>query len=98
MMRNGITRMISLVALSLAMIISMLLVQGGFKYDDQRFNVAVVKQEGFNSCTVGEGDKVFDSGDDTIQLNFGTTYFIDSESDVCAAGMKMAIQATAPPN
>ncbi|OMO79946.1 Plastocyanin-like protein [Corchorus capsularis] len=69
-----------------------------FKYDDQRFDVAVVNKEGHDSCSVNEGAKVFDSGYDKIRLAFGPNYFIDSAPDVCAAGMKMAINATAPPS
>ncbi|XP_022748876.1 basic blue protein-like [Durio zibethinus] len=68
-----------------------------FKYDAQRFDVAVVNQEGHDSCTVNDGAKVFNSGNTKISLVFGANYFIDSAPDVCAAGMKMAINATAPP-
>ncbi|XP_022748593.1 basic blue protein-like [Durio zibethinus] len=68
-----------------------------FKYDDQRFNVAVVNQEGHDSCTLNDGAKVFDSGNTNISLVFGANYFIDSAPEICAAGMKMAINATAPP-
>ncbi|XP_022762096.1 basic blue protein-like [Durio zibethinus] len=67
-----------------------------FKYDEQ-FNVAVVNQTGYDSCTVNDGAKVYDSGNTEIQLAFGANYFIDSAADVCAAGMKMFINATAPP-
>ncbi|XWS55219.1 hypothetical protein CRYUN_Cryun10bG0156000 [Craigia yunnanensis] len=69
-----------------------------FKYDDERIDVAVVNKEGHDTCTVNEGAQVFDSGDDTISLAFGANYFIDSESDLCAVGMKMAINATKPPS
>ena len=68
-----------------------------FKYDDDRFDVAMVNKQGHDSCTVNQGAQVFDSGDDRIRLAFGANYFIDSDSDICAAGMKMAINATAPP-
>ncbi|XVE94035.1 hypothetical protein REPUB_Repub01dG0245500 [Reevesia pubescens] len=67
-----------------------------FKYDD-RFNVVIVNEEGYDSCTVNDGAKEFNSGNDKIQLAFGSNYFIDSEADVCAAGLKMAINATTPP-
>ncbi|XVE94034.1 hypothetical protein REPUB_Repub01dG0245400 [Reevesia pubescens] len=68
-----------------------------FKYDDQMFDVVEVNQTGHDSCTVNDGAKVFESGNDKIQLAFGANYFIDSTADVCAAGMKMAINATSPP-
>ncbi|KAE8668338.1 putative Early nodulin-like protein 22 [Hibiscus syriacus] len=68
-----------------------------FEYDDQRYDVALVNEEGFNTCTVNDGAKVLDSGSDKVQLAFGANYFIDSVADVCAGGMKMAINATAPP-
>ncbi|KAK8981748.1 hypothetical protein V6N11_049242 [Hibiscus sabdariffa] len=68
-----------------------------FKYDEQRFDVAIVDRAGHDSCSVSPGAQVFDSGNDKIQLVFGANYFIDTEADVCAGGMKMAINATAPP-
>ncbi|XWS55218.1 hypothetical protein CRYUN_Cryun10bG0155900 [Craigia yunnanensis] len=68
-----------------------------FKYDDQMFDVAVVNQTGHDSCTVNDGAKVYNSGNTNIHLVFGANYFIDSAVDVCAAGLKMAINATAPP-
>ncbi|MBA0777523.1 hypothetical protein Gotri_005534 [Gossypium trilobum] len=68
-----------------------------FTYDGQQFDVAVVNQTGHDSCTLNEGAKVFHSGNDKIQLAFGANYFIDTVADLCAAGMKMAINATAPP-
>ncbi|MBA0568060.1 hypothetical protein Golob_005577 [Gossypium lobatum] len=68
-----------------------------FTYDDQQFDVAVVNQTGHDSCTLNEGAKVFHSGNDKIQLAFGANYFIDTVADLCAIGMKMAINATAPP-
>ncbi|XVF37014.1 hypothetical protein REPUB_Repub19eG0108900 [Reevesia pubescens] len=68
-----------------------------FKYDDQMFDVTMVNQAGHDSCNINDGAKVFESGNDKIQLAFGANYFIDSTTDVCATGMKMAINATAPP-
>ncbi|XWS62536.1 hypothetical protein CRYUN_Cryun06bG0019800 [Craigia yunnanensis] len=68
-----------------------------FNYDYQMYDVVVVNQTGHDSCTVNDGAKVFNSGHDQIQLAFGANYFINSVSDVCAAGLKMAINATAPP-
>ncbi|GMI74410.1 early nodulin-like protein 22 [Hibiscus trionum] len=68
-----------------------------FVYDSQSFDVALVNQTGFDTCTVNDGAKVLDSGKNKIQLAFGANYFIDSVASVCAGGMKMAINATAPP-
>ncbi|KAE8721767.1 putative Early nodulin-like protein 22 [Hibiscus syriacus] len=68
-----------------------------FEFDDQRFDVALVNEEGFDTCTVNAGAKVLDSGSEKVQLAFGANYFIDSVSDICAGGLKMAINATAPP-
>ncbi|OMO79945.1 Plastocyanin-like protein [Corchorus capsularis] len=68
-----------------------------FKYNDQSFDVVMVNKEGHDSYSVNEGAKVFDSGYDKIGLAFGPNHFIDSTPDVCAAGMKMAINAAAPP-
>ncbi|XVE67345.1 hypothetical protein DITRI_Ditri08aG0153100 [Diplodiscus trichospermus] len=68
-----------------------------FIYDDQMFDVVVTNQTGHDTCTVFDENQVFSSGDDKITLVFGPNYFIDSVSNVCAAGLKMAIDATAPP-
>ncbi|XVF45738.1 hypothetical protein PTKIN_Ptkin02bG0230500 [Pterospermum kingtungense] len=68
-----------------------------FKYDDQKFDVAVVNKEGHDTCTVNEGAKVYSSGHTKIQLVFGANYFIDTVPDICSGGLKMAINATAPP-
>ncbi|KAK8606202.1 hypothetical protein V6N13_102957 [Hibiscus sabdariffa] len=68
-----------------------------FEYDDQRFDVVLVNKEGFDSCTVNDGAKVLDSGNDKVQLAFGANYFIDSVANICSGGLKMFINATAPP-
>ncbi|XVF68114.1 hypothetical protein PTKIN_Ptkin10aG0177000 [Pterospermum kingtungense] len=67
-----------------------------FKYD-RGFDVSVVNKEGHDNCFVNAEAKQFSTGDDKIQLAFGANYFIDSKPALCAAGMKMAINATAPP-
>ncbi|XP_021287094.1 basic blue protein-like [Herrania umbratica] len=69
-----------------------------FIYDRVLFNVVVVNQTGHDTCTVNDGATEFTSGDDKIPLAFGANYFICSkEPGACAGGMKMAINATAPP-
>ncbi|KAK6232167.1 Phytocyanin domain - like 10 [Theobroma cacao] len=69
-----------------------------FIYDEQLFNVVVVDKNGHDTCTVNDGAMEFDSGDDKIPLAFGANYFICStQPDLCAAIIKMAINATTPP-
>ncbi|KAK6244203.1 hypothetical protein QUC31_010612 [Theobroma cacao] len=69
-----------------------------FIYDEQLFNVVVVDKKGHDTCTVNDGAMEFDSGDDKIPLAFGANYFICStQPDLCAAIIKMAINATTPP-
>lgn len=69
-----------------------------FKYDDYRYNVVVVNEKGWETCTANKGAQVYTSGDDTIQLGFGEHYFISTYyGDECAAGMKMFINATSRP-
>ncbi|KAK6284879.1 hypothetical protein POUND7_003831 [Theobroma cacao] len=69
-----------------------------FIYDEQLFNVVVVDKKGHDTCTANDGAMEFDSGDDKIPLAFGANYFIcNTQPDLCAAGFKMAINATAPP-
>ncbi|XVE67346.1 hypothetical protein DITRI_Ditri08aG0153200 [Diplodiscus trichospermus] len=67
-----------------------------FIYDEQ-FDVVVTNKTGHDTCTRYDEDTRFNTGDDKITLVFGANYFIDSVSNICAAGMKMAIDATAPP-
>ncbi|XVF68116.1 hypothetical protein PTKIN_Ptkin10aG0177200 [Pterospermum kingtungense] len=68
-----------------------------FKYDGRMLDVAVVNQAAHDSCRVNGGAKLFSSGDDEIPLVLGLNYFIDSSPIACTSGLRMAINATAPP-
>ncbi|XWS40317.1 hypothetical protein CRYUN_Cryun18bG0130200 [Craigia yunnanensis] len=68
-----------------------------FIYDRRSFDVSVVNKEGHDNCFVNAEAIQFNTGEDKISLAFGANYYIDSKADLCAAGMKMAINATAPP-
>ncbi|KAH0988852.1 hypothetical protein GBA52_000335 [Prunus armeniaca] len=63
-----------------------------FKYNNGHHNVAVVDENGYTTCTIG--DQVFSSGNDEIKLQHGQNYFICGFPGHCAAGMKMAVTAT----
>ncbi|GMI87961.1 early nodulin-like protein 22 [Hibiscus trionum] len=68
-----------------------------FKYDDA-FDVSIVDKAGYDDCFVSDTSIQFSDGDDNITLAFGANYFISSlPTNICAGGMKMAINATAPP-
>ncbi|KAF2319730.1 hypothetical protein GH714_018338 [Hevea brasiliensis] len=67
-----------------------------FIYDASSDNVVVEDQQGHDTCTITEKAIVFRSGHDRIRLSFGANYFITSNHDNCALGMKMAINATTP--
>ncbi|XP_039056794.1 basic blue protein-like [Hibiscus syriacus] len=64
---------------------------------DQKFDVAIVDKEGHDTCTVSDKSIQFFDGDDNITLAFGPNYFICSFPDICAIGLQLAINATAPP-
>ncbi|GAV67387.1 Cu_bind_like domain-containing protein [Cephalotus follicularis] len=69
-----------------------------FNYDYQEGNVVVVNKKGYDTCTVNEKARVYESGHDRIQLAFGQNYFISSyQEGECAGGLKMAIYAKARP-
>ncbi|KAG6768529.1 hypothetical protein POTOM_027451 [Populus tomentosa] len=69
-----------------------------FKYDTEDANVVVVDKKDHDDCSVSDTSVFYSSGDDKIQLQFGANYFICSwPLNQCQMGMKVAINATAPP-
>ncbi|XP_021298492.1 uncharacterized protein LOC110427329 [Herrania umbratica] len=63
--------------------------------DDYGWDLSISLQAWTRGKNFHAGDIL---GDDKIPLAFGGNYFICStRPDLCAAGMKMAINATAPP-
>ncbi|KAE8725997.1 Leucine-rich repeat family protein isoform 1 [Hibiscus syriacus] len=60
-------------------------------------DVSIVDQEAHDDCSVNDKSIEFSTGDDNITLAFGANYFICSRPIVCQAGLKLAINATAPP-
>ncbi|KAL1224074.1 Early nodulin-like protein 22 [Cardamine amara subsp. amara] len=69
-----------------------------FKYDYQISNVMVVNETGYDTCKANDEAEEYSSGDDKIQLPFGYSYYIGTFiPEDCSAGLKMAINALAPP-
>ncbi|KAM3377644.1 hypothetical protein P3S68_010057 [Capsicum galapagoense] len=64
-----------------------------FKYPAGVHNVVQVSKAGFDSCN-GAGGQVHTSGDDKITLAKGTSYFICTIGQHCAAGVKAAVTAS----
>ncbi|NP_001234435.1 plantacyanin precursor [Solanum lycopersicum] len=63
-----------------------------FKYKVDEHNVVKVSQEEYDSCKTS-GGQVFNSGDDQIPLEKGTSYFICTFGPHCSEGVKAAITA-----
>ncbi|XP_039065806.1 uncharacterized protein LOC120211302 [Hibiscus syriacus] len=64
---------------------------------DRGIDVSIVDKEAHEDCSVNDTSKEFSTGDDSITLAFGVDYFIYSKPDICRAGLKVAINASAPP-
>ncbi|KAJ9687355.1 hypothetical protein PVL29_016014 [Vitis rotundifolia] len=60
-----------------------------FNYDPKDHNVVAVDQYSYDTCTVGEGAKVYESGNDSIELVKGENCFICSFLSHCDSGMKI---------
>ncbi|KAK8582629.1 hypothetical protein V6N13_069410 [Hibiscus sabdariffa] len=67
-----------------------------FKYD-RGIDVSVVDEEAFDDCAVNDKSIEYSTGDTNLTLAFGANYFICSRPLICQAGLKLAINATAPP-
>lgn len=63
-----------------------------FKYKVGLHNVVKVSQDQYDSCKY-TGGQVFNSGDDKITLEKGTSYFICIIGPHCSNGVKAAITA-----
>ncbi|XP_059629927.1 chemocyanin-like [Cornus florida] len=68
-----------------------------FIYDRAHHDVIVVNQNDYNSCKTSLDSPAFQTGDDHIPLAKGHNYFISNFPGDCAAGVKIAVNATAPP-
>ncbi|KAK7246967.1 hypothetical protein RIF29_41840 [Crotalaria pallida] len=64
-----------------------------FNYNTKFHNVVVVDEAGYKACTASPGDKVYESGNDEIQLTKGPNYFLCSIPTHCDRGMKIAVFA-----
>ncbi|KAL6297435.1 hypothetical protein ACE6H2_005577 [Prunus campanulata] len=64
-----------------------------FKYNNGHHNVALVDKNDYTTCTTGEGDQVFSSGNDEIKLQHGQNYICGFPGHR-AARMKMAVTTT----
>ncbi|XP_059629926.1 basic blue protein-like [Cornus florida] len=64
-----------------------------FNYDKSLHDVAVVNQDGYNSCKTPAGSKVFHTGLDAITLPKGQNYFISDFPGDCDSGMKITVNA-----
>ncbi|KAK7302449.1 hypothetical protein RJT34_13339 [Clitoria ternatea] len=65
-----------------------------FIYNPAIHDVAVVDENGYNTCSVPSGSKVYRSGNDNVQIGGGTTYYICTFPGHCQGGMKIAIHAS----
>ncbi|RDX93234.1 hypothetical protein CR513_24533, partial [Mucuna pruriens] len=65
-----------------------------FYYNSSLHNVVTVDEGGYNSCSTSPESKTYESGNDSIKLAPGTTYFICTFPGHCQAGMKYAAIAT----
>ncbi|KAK6805349.1 hypothetical protein RDI58_003134 [Solanum bulbocastanum] len=63
-----------------------------FKYTVNVHNVVKVSKEEYDSCKTS-GGQVYNSGDDKIPLEKGTSYFICTIGPHCSEGVKAAITA-----
>ncbi|KAJ4964732.1 hypothetical protein NE237_016581 [Protea cynaroides] len=64
-----------------------------FNYAPSTHNVVVVDANGYTSCKIPTGAKVFTSGNDQITLAKGQNYFICGFPGHCGAGVKIAVNA-----
>ncbi|XP_027339407.1 basic blue protein-like [Abrus precatorius] len=64
-----------------------------FSYSPAAHNVVKVDEAGYNSCTASEGSKTYQSGNDTIKLCPGKSFFICTFPGHCQGGMKIAVNA-----
>ncbi|CAN1300180.1 unnamed protein product, partial [Linum perenne] len=62
-----------------------------FKYATSDHNVVKTDQVGNDGCYITSNSTIYESGDDHIQLGYGSNFFISSRANDCPAGMKMAI-------
>ncbi|KAK2966633.1 hypothetical protein RJ640_002331 [Escallonia rubra] len=62
-----------------------------FKYKTEFHNVVAVNKACYDSCE--PTGKVYESGNDEIELEKGDSYFICGKPGHCAAGMKIAVAA-----
>ncbi|CAI0375716.1 unnamed protein product [Linum tenue] len=65
-----------------------------FHYPEGEHEVAVVDANGYKTCTVPAGAKVYTSGNDRVTLQRGNNYFICDIPQHCdQTGMKIAVTA-----
>ncbi|CAH2066041.1 unnamed protein product [Thlaspi arvense] len=50
-----------------------------FRYDNKISNLVVVNQPGYETCTANSGSRVYNSGNDRIQLPYGRSYYIGTK-------------------
>ncbi|CAI0439272.1 unnamed protein product [Linum tenue] len=65
-----------------------------FHYEQGEHEVAVVDANGYKTCTVPTGAKIYTSGNDRVTLQQGNNYFICDIPQHCdQGGMKIAVTA-----
>lgn len=64
-----------------------------FNYDKTLHNVVALDKGSYDSCQTPRGAKVYNSGNDLIQLAKGPNYFICSFPGHCESAMKIAVNA-----
>ncbi|XP_030942784.1 basic blue protein-like [Quercus lobata] len=64
-----------------------------FNYNPTEHNVVAVDKQGYDTCTVSEGSKTYQTGSDKITLVNGQNYFICGFPGHCGANLKMVVNA-----
>ncbi|XP_030535579.2 basic blue protein-like [Rhodamnia argentea] len=64
-----------------------------FKYDPLLHNVVAVDLDSYDTCTLGEKYKMYDTGNDRVVLEKGNSFFFSSEDGDCDKKMKIEVHA-----
>ncbi|KAI6682656.1 hypothetical protein NL676_036537 [Syzygium grande] len=64
-----------------------------FNYDPSLHNVVSVDLDSYDTCTLGESPKIYESGNDRVVLEKGNSFFFSSKGRGCDNKMKIEVQA-----
>ncbi|XP_030456282.2 basic blue protein-like [Syzygium oleosum] len=64
-----------------------------FKYDPALHNVVSVDLDSYDTCTLGESPKIYESGKDRVVLKRGNSFFFSSKGRDCDNKMKIEVHA-----